>query len=1335
MHRAAFITLLVASLAAAANGGLIEKNQLLVAEIEKFQQVGEKVSDALGQVDNTITQSETMTSAAEDAKSTVKIMKSCFSIASKIPIGFSKLFKAPATFFKLADSGAKKFVTFLQKSDRTLGKASGIVGTLDGVVMSAPEMILPLTGFVSELAPLITSMHTCMERTNPSDPATIKLGNFIRMLENAMDKVKDAIKTLMRSLEPLVGKISKALRPITKTLDTIEEKLEMITDIASPFDGFADIMTKKVGFPWIKTYGRGVGRSPDCPAGKVNDAGLCYPKCRSGYKGVGPVCWQSCNGFGRDDGAFCAKRGSYGRGAGRSPCTGCSGCSGCSWRGCSGCSGCSSCSTKHCRSSEDRNGALCYPKCRSGYKNVGCCTCSPRCPSGMTDIGVSCAKKSYGRGVGKVPLTCRADEDLWGLLCYPKCREGYKNRACCVCEKPIRIEFTLEDVVDGIGKVLGALYDIPIIGDLLKLVDKAIEKLLKPIMDAIMPMPDLNLPSLNVGLDLENIVPFRDTYNNIMSTITEQISTVKAVASDLMESLPAELPSSCPEIVDPLVDMAKLYVLGKSASAFVMPRTPKTKPMDILMNFVNENRACATTQGHMLSEITAKLGVKTVQAVMLSDGKKKATTSKKEERKSAQRDMLLAKAGLSSTEPQLIQFSSSSCRAGTSKRRFLESNATSHRKLMKTKLKFALQQTVLFMTSPDTEKKIDEVFPRGAKLGTTIGYFVQRMDLTPKDGKVVAPKECIWPIKTGADGSVGVSTWGKRGDVEEAGFDASLESAEFHPADLRLSGFYFVPEKAFALGGQNTVKFKIGDFSDCPEPKTSCSGRKCEEVRCPETAGCRISGTPMIQKRVDDALKHNSWIKETYNKGTNVFLHEVEDRKRQGKAAYYSFDEIDVVVPGESDPLKLTLTFGPNTAKNKFQVLNKKDNFQNVKAHMNIVKQRTKSALERVYSRLDVAIDFLRKLTSGEAIPVVTETIRRLFLFSFGVDLSVERKFPLYSSGFPGGEGASYITTILGNFLSIKEVLEGKRDGHLVFGDVPKTQDNILGYVQSALQGNSFGKKGQIRLLFFANDCLDKKGKPVNTLACQDWYSQLIAHEGSHAAVGTNDHIYFNHGEGTLKHALEFDGTQYEKAAAEAKCKHHEGAFSVFFNKMTRDHGHKTKIHTEGSLSHKLVNDLDAFEEKRAHVCRHIDDEVSYTQKGLSYTPKGVENTETKITSNFREMIGDSSAIAYCCNTGGIKEWENNAFEMFLGQLKQNDHINEDTPKPHIAFGNRGAEGENRFVMNADSYGTFLFPERMVIEFEEETNPTKDYPAPGKLGNEMLQIAFTEIRRFYNEHK
>lgn len=37
----------------------------------------------------------------------------------------------------------------------------------------------------------------------------------------------------------------------------------------------------------------GTPHAASCPPGKVKDAGLCYPPCKQGYHGVGPVCWGS----------------------------------------------------------------------------------------------------------------------------------------------------------------------------------------------------------------------------------------------------------------------------------------------------------------------------------------------------------------------------------------------------------------------------------------------------------------------------------------------------------------------------------------------------------------------------------------------------------------------------------------------------------------------------------------------------------------------------------------------------------------------------------------------------------------------------------------------------------------------------------------------------------------------------------------------------------------------------------------------------------------------------------------------------------------------------------
>jgi hypothetical protein len=94
------------------------------------------------------------------------------------------------------------------------------------------------------------------------------------------------------------------------------------------------------------------------------------------------------------------------------------------------------------------NGALCYPKCRSGFHNVACCVCSPNCPSGMTDGGIMCTKQ-IKYDPAKVPDSCDDGWEKNGLLCYPKCRDGYHNFGCCICRPPVP-DCTAEGMNSGI---------------------------------------------------------------------------------------------------------------------------------------------------------------------------------------------------------------------------------------------------------------------------------------------------------------------------------------------------------------------------------------------------------------------------------------------------------------------------------------------------------------------------------------------------------------------------------------------------------------------------------------------------------------------------------------------------------------------------------------------------------------------------------------------------------------------------------------------------------------------------------------------------------------------
>jgi hypothetical protein len=77
---------------------------------------------------------------------------------------------------------------------------------------------------------------------------------------------------------------------------------------------------------WRDYHGRGAGTIPEtCLAGNELNGLLCYPLCKDGFYGVGPVCWQTCKPGWIDYGVFCGKgshtctKKSYGRTAGKVP--------------------------------------------------------------------------------------------------------------------------------------------------------------------------------------------------------------------------------------------------------------------------------------------------------------------------------------------------------------------------------------------------------------------------------------------------------------------------------------------------------------------------------------------------------------------------------------------------------------------------------------------------------------------------------------------------------------------------------------------------------------------------------------------------------------------------------------------------------------------------------------------------------------------------------------------------------------------------------------------------------------------------------------------------------
>ena len=60
---------------------------------------------------------------------------------------------------------------------------------------------------------------------------------------------------------------------------------------------------------------------------------------------------------------------------------------------------------------------FCFPPCNPGFKGDGQ-TCWPECPANWTDTGTACAKISYNRGAGTMPINCPAGSTKNGNSCF-----------------------------------------------------------------------------------------------------------------------------------------------------------------------------------------------------------------------------------------------------------------------------------------------------------------------------------------------------------------------------------------------------------------------------------------------------------------------------------------------------------------------------------------------------------------------------------------------------------------------------------------------------------------------------------------------------------------------------------------------------------------------------------------------------------------------------------------------------------------------------------------------------------------------------------------------------
>lgn len=172
-------------------------------------------------------------------------------------------------------------------------------------------------------------------------------------------------------------------------------------------------------FCWKDSYGRGAGTIPtEAGAGRVAIGALSYSQCPANTTRVGFDCHSVCPSGMRDDGLFCRAT-EYGRGAGYP------------WqfgdRAFSLDGARARCARDNPQGCE-QNGAIIYPKCRSGYTAFGSNICRPTQPNcqalGLNNgIDLSCAKK-VTIGDPK-PFVCKTGLQGDAGLCYTGCRASY----------------------------------------------------------------------------------------------------------------------------------------------------------------------------------------------------------------------------------------------------------------------------------------------------------------------------------------------------------------------------------------------------------------------------------------------------------------------------------------------------------------------------------------------------------------------------------------------------------------------------------------------------------------------------------------------------------------------------------------------------------------------------------------------------------------------------------------------------------------------------------------------------------------------------------------------
>ena len=150
------------------------------------------------------------------------------------------------------------------------------------VFLICSEIVEPIAPMLEELLEILLPASTCAKRGDLGPEAKRAIEKVIELLESFINAVETSIQTALVPLKKL-NDYGTNMGKLGSTIDNVVAVIDSVSVLTNPFKPLGDLMNKEITIPWFPaTYGRGAGRSPDCPPSKENDAGLCYPKCRSG---------------------------------------------------------------------------------------------------------------------------------------------------------------------------------------------------------------------------------------------------------------------------------------------------------------------------------------------------------------------------------------------------------------------------------------------------------------------------------------------------------------------------------------------------------------------------------------------------------------------------------------------------------------------------------------------------------------------------------------------------------------------------------------------------------------------------------------------------------------------------------------------------------------------------------------------------------------------------------------------------------------------------------------------------------------------------------------------